>query len=492
MRSIETTGKTVEEAVQAGLNQLGLERFEVTVDVVSEGSKGFFGLFGSKPARVRITEREHMPDIDMDQILRPGASTRVSTIADKPQPQRAPRPARSADPRPPRNESKSESRPERSPRNEAKPDSKPERAPRNEAKPESKPERAPRNEAKPDSKPERAPRNEAKPDSKPERAPRSEAKPESKPERTPRSEVKPDSKPERAPRSEARSEREPRPAKARNARASRPEARTVEPERPALPDGPLPDQDPATLSEVGRRAYEYLDKLTRLMGVPIKIYVAEGDGGMSISMMGDTLDALQYLTSLEVNKDRDDYLRVSLDTEHYRAKREESLTRLAERMAARAVKTGRKVVLEPMNPYERRVLHSTLQNHPYVQTHSEGDEPNRRVVITLKADAPQPESGEAARERKPARREGRSGERREKPQREARYAESHADGQETRDAHEAHAPHENRDGRNKPRGPRPPRPPRPAHDHEAAHEPVHETPVVMAQDVPSDPTDDTI
>ncbi len=433
MRSIETTGKTVEEAVQAGLNQLGLERFEVTVDVVSEGSKGFFGLFGSKPARVRITEREHMPDIDMDQILRPGASTRVSTIADKPQPQRAPRPARSAEPRPPRNESKSESRPERPPRNEAKPDS----------------------------------------------------------------------KPERAPRSEARPEREPRPAKARNARASRPEARTVEPERPALPDGPLPDQDPATLSEVGRRAYEYLDKLTRLMGVPVKIYVAEGDGGMSISMMGDTLgiligrrgdtlDALQYLTSLEVNKDRDDYLRVSLDTEHYRAKREESLTRLAERMAARAVKTGRKVVLEPMNPYERRVLHSTLQNHPYVQTHSEGDEPNRRVVITLKADAPQPESGEAARERKPARREGRSGERREKPQREARYAESHAEGQETRDAHEAHAPHENRDGRNKPRGPRPPRPPRPAHDHEAAHEPVHETPVVMAQDVPSDPTDDTI
>ena len=181
MRSIETTGKTVEEAVQAGLNQLGLERFEVTVDVVSEGSKGFFGLFGSKPARVRITEREHMPDIDMDQILRPGASTRVSTIADKPQPQRAPRPARSADPRPPRNESKSESRPERPPRSEAKPDSKPERAPRNEAKPESKPERAPRNEAKPDSKPERAPRNEAKPDSKPERAPRSEAKPESSP-----------------------------------------------------------------------------------------------------------------------------------------------------------------------------------------------------------------------------------------------------------------------------------------------------------------------
>ena len=93
---------------------------------------------------------------------------------------------------------------------------------------------------------------------------------------------------------------------------------------------------------------------------------------------------LQYLTSLQVNKGRDEYIRVSLDTENYRAKREESLVKLANRMATRARKTGRRVALEPMNPYERRVLHSALQDNPYVTTHSEGEEPYRRVVITLK------------------------------------------------------------------------------------------------------------
>ncbi|MBO4368082.1 MAG: KH domain-containing protein, partial [Clostridia bacterium] len=106
--------------------------------------------------------------------------------------------------------------------------------------------------------------------------------------------------------------------------------------------------------------------------------------GVLIGRRGETLDALQYLTSLYVNKDREGYLRVSLDSESYRAKREESLRRLAVRMAQRARKNGRRVVLEPMNPYERRILHSALQNNPYVETHSEGEDPYRRVIITLK------------------------------------------------------------------------------------------------------------
>ena len=104
--------------------------------------------------------------------------------------------------------------------------------------------------------------------------------------------------------------------------------------------------------------------------------------GILIGRRGETLDALQYLTSLQVNKGREGYIRVTLDTENYRAKREDSLRRLAQRMANRAQKTGRKVVLEPMNPYERRVLHTALQNHPAVTTHSEGEEPNRRVVVS--------------------------------------------------------------------------------------------------------------
>ena len=107
--------------------------------------------------------------------------------------------------------------------------------------------------------------------------------------------------------------------------------------------------------------------------------------GILIGRRGETLDAIQYLTSLQVNRGNEDYIRVVLDTENYRAKREDSLRRLAMRMANRAQKTGRRVVMEPMNPYERRVMHTALQDHPAVTTHSEGEEPNRRVVITLKA-----------------------------------------------------------------------------------------------------------
>lgn len=95
-----------------------------------------------------------------------------------------------------------------------------------------------------------------------------------------------------------------------------------------------------------------------------------------------------------MNKGREGYIRVTLDTENYRAKREDSLRRLAQRMANRAQKTGRKVVLEPMNPYERRVLHTALQNHPAVTTHSEGEEPNRRVVIMLAGQPEKTEHGE--------------------------------------------------------------------------------------------------
>ena len=87
--------------------------------------------------------------------------------------------------------------------------------------------------------------------------------------------------------------------------------------------------------------------------------------------------------SLTVNRGREDYLRISIDTENYRAKREEALRKLAVRMAGRAKKSGKRVALEPMNPYERRILHSALQNDPEVTTHSEGEEPYRRVIITL-------------------------------------------------------------------------------------------------------------
>ena len=108
------------------------------------------------------------------------------------------------------------------------------------------------------------------------------------------------------------------------------------------------------------------------------------DMGVLIGKRGQTLDSLQYLTSLVVNKHTDDYVRVKVDTENYRERRRATLENLARNIAQKVKRSGKQVSLEPMNPYERRVIHSALQNDKFVCTHSEGDEPYRRVVVTLK------------------------------------------------------------------------------------------------------------
>ncbi len=106
--------------------------------------------------------------------------------------------------------------------------------------------------------------------------------------------------------------------------------------------------------------------------------------GMLIGKRGQTLDSLQYLTNLAVNKQSDSYIKVKLDTEDYRKRRKETLENLAKNIAYKVKRTKRPVSLEPMNPFERRVIHSALQNDKYVSTHSEGEEPYRHVVVTLK------------------------------------------------------------------------------------------------------------
>jgi spoIIIJ-associated protein len=181
-----------------------------------------------------------------------------------------------------------------------------------------------------------------------------------------------------------------KPARSQAARKPEKPAREEAP-RPVRPAVPVPGED----TPAGK-AQRFLFDVTRLMNVTVSVDAfVDDEGNVKVDMFGDTLgiligrrgetlDALQYLTSLYVNRGQDDYTRVTIDTENYRAKREEALTRLANRMANRAIKTGRKVVLEPMNPYERRILHSALQQNEAVTTHSEGDEPNRHVVITLK------------------------------------------------------------------------------------------------------------
>ena len=106
--------------------------------------------------------------------------------------------------------------------------------------------------------------------------------------------------------------------------------------------------------------------------------------GVLIGKRGQTLDSLQYLVSLVVNKDTEDYIRVKVDTENYRQRRKETLENLAKNISFKVKRTKRAVSLEPMNPYERRIIHSALQNDKYVTTHSEGNDPYRHVVVTIK------------------------------------------------------------------------------------------------------------
>ena len=123
---------------------------------------------------------------------------------------------------------------------------------------------------------------------------------------------------------------------------------------------------------------------TKLKDRQHEIKISGDDMGIIIGKRGQTLDAVQYLVNLVVNKGTAPYISVTLDTENYRERRKETLETLAFNLAKKVKHTGKNVVLEPMNPYERRIIHSALQNDRYVTTYSEGDEPYRNVVITLK------------------------------------------------------------------------------------------------------------
>lgn len=142
---------------------------------------------------------------------------------------------------------------------------------------------------------------------------------------------------------------------------------------------------------------EYIASMLDAMGIEAKINIdyddiegemnidLEGsDMGILIGKRGQTLDALQYLIRLAVNKKSESYIKVKLDTENYRARRKETLENLAKNIAFKVKRTKRSFALEPMNPYERRIIHSTLQNDKYVATKSEGEEPYRKVIVYLK------------------------------------------------------------------------------------------------------------
>ena len=291
MRSVESSAKTIEEAVSLGLEKLGASLADVNIDILDEGSKGFLGILGGKPALVRLTMREDAEDGEIPTIASAIETAKNAKKTVKEKAEKAKQTAK---------------------------------------------------------------------------------------QKTERSEMP------------AKGVEKPVPVKAEAPKKAEKPADTDE----AAPVVAAPMCDENTAEG---KAQRFMLDVTRMMDVNVSVAArrdAEGNVrvdmhgdtlGILIGRRGETLDALQYLTSLYVNRGQEQYTRVTLDTENYRAKREEALTRLANRMANRAVKTGRKVVMEPMNPYERRILHSALQQNDAVATHSEGEEPNRHVVITLKA-----------------------------------------------------------------------------------------------------------
>ena len=170
------------------------------------------------------------------------------------------------------------------------------------------------------------------------------------------------------------------------------EVKPVE-EKPAKPLREIPEEEKAQLIS---QAESFLKDVFASMNIAVNISSSFGEDntlnvdlsgeemGILIGKRGQTLDSLQYLASLVINKGTEEYVRIKIDTENYRSRRKETLEKLARNIAFKVKRSRRPVALEPMNPYERRIIHSALQSDRYVTTHSEGDEPYRKVVVTLK------------------------------------------------------------------------------------------------------------
>ena len=324
---IRVSGKTVEDAVLEASIQLGTTRDNIEYRVIEHETKGFLGI-GAKKALIEA--RRKVTDEDI-----------ISEIF---------------------NEKKAEKPKKEKPLQREK---------KEEKKPEKKQVKA---EAKEEKKQAKA---EAKEEKKEEKK---QVKAEVKEERKQaRAEVREEKKQAKA---EAAEEK-------KQAAAGADAEKTKEKPREEIVRVPM---DPAVACE---RATGFLGSVFSAMGLDVSIDVSmkedtlcvdlSGDDmGMLIGKRGQTLDSLQYLTSLVVNKGKASYVRVKLDTENYRERRKATLENLAKNIAFKVKKTRRPVYLEPMNPYERRIIHSALQGDPYVTTHSEGEEPCRKVVVTLK------------------------------------------------------------------------------------------------------------
>lgn len=327
MDSIRVEAKTVADAVTEASIQLGTSSDNIEYTVISEGSRGFFGIGGKKAV---IDAKKKFTDDDLMK--------EVFGSSDKPE------------------------KAKREPKKEVR---------KEEVRKETK------NDFKKDFKKEFKKEVRTETPQKKEAAPEMAAEPKKEERREPKKEFTREKREFRESSKEKKPEAE---------IASASEQAETEPKTPRVPADP---------EEAKRRAVDFLKEMFRVMEMNVEIRAEfaedtlsveiEGeDMGLLIGKRGQTLDSLQYLTSLVVNKGMASYVRVKLDTEDYRSRRKATLENLAKNIAMKVKKTRRPVFLEPMNPYERRIIHSALQNDPYVTTHSEGDEPNRRVVVTPK------------------------------------------------------------------------------------------------------------
>lgn len=306
-KTIVSTGKTIDLAVEAALNQLGLDRDSVSVMVLQQAKSGFLG-FGTQPAKVQLSYE--VPDPIEEKVPEKPKSALGSASRSKPKATALPDTAK---PQPPKPE-----------------------APKAEAPKPAAPAAEPPRQDKPAApKPPRAPRPERKFDA-------------------------------------PKAPREPRPE------------RKVEPPKEYAPAEPGSTEEKieqfiqGLLEHMGSKAVPHCWKVE---GNTYKVDLTGEDLGYLIGRRGDTLDAIQHLTNYTVNRDVDGHIRVNVDAESYREKREDSLRRYARKKAQQVLKARRRTTLEPMNAYERHVIHAALQDMENITTHSTGVEPNRRVVI---------------------------------------------------------------------------------------------------------------
>ena len=302
-KTLVTTGKTIDLAIEAALQQLGMDRDSVSVQVLQQAKAGFLGL-GAQPAKVQVTYEAPDPAPEAPKVALSSASRSKPKPAKKPEPPKAEPPK----PEPPR-----------------------------QAKPEPPKAEVPAQEG------------------------RAEAPKPPKPERK-----------NDAPRKE---NREPRPPKAPKPPK---EVKEYTPAQPGSVEEKIEAFLKGLLEHMGSKAVPHCWKEE---GGSYRVDLVGEDLGYLIGRRGDTLDAIQHLANYSVNRDVDGHIRINVDAESYREKREESLRRYARKKAQQVLKARRRTTLEPMNAYERHVIHAALQDMENISTHSTGVEPNRCVVI---------------------------------------------------------------------------------------------------------------